>query len=130
MNELRAAIRVAGIVEGVDADDDISRLESLRPTERKRQENRVPRGDVGGGDSFIRQVPVVRDIDIRGERRPAYPAQVDAQFLVARDTERPADHPRRVDLPGMPLAVVNGQRVQDEPAGFRDGGRRCESGRR
>ena len=51
LEELRPAVRIARIVDGVDADEDVARAEHLGPAERERQKQRVARGHVGDGDS-------------------------------------------------------------------------------
>ena len=49
-DELRAAVGIAGVVERVDADDDVVRAEHFGPAERQRQEDRVARRHVGRRD--------------------------------------------------------------------------------
>ena len=104
---------IARVVERVDADDEIARAEHFGPAERERQKNRVPRRHVRGRNVRLAERSRSRGtVDVRCQRRSADAAQVDAQLLMARDAERPRDRARGVHLPRVPLAVVNGQRVQ------------------
>jgi len=50
-HELRTAVGVARIVDGVDADEDAPGLQDLGPGQPQGQEYRVAGRDVGGGDA-------------------------------------------------------------------------------
>src|SRR5262245_1352549 len=88
-DELRPAVRVARVIERVHADDEVVSAEDLRPAEGEREEDRVPRGDVGrwnlrgliGGG----KIAIARDGFLRRQRRSANGAQVDADFLMLLD---------------------------------------------
>ena len=64
-DELGPAIGIAGIVERVDADHEITCAEDLGPGERQRQKNGVPRGHVRHRDARRGQVAAVRHIGAR-----------------------------------------------------------------
>ena len=119
-DERGAAVRVAGVVERVDADDDVARVEDLGPAERQREENRVPRRHVGGGNAGRVQVAVARHARVGGERRPADGAKVDRQLQMLLDAEPAGDGTGRLQLPRVALPVVNGQRTEREALGFGD----------
>ena len=112
---------IAGIVERVDADDDVARVEHFGPAERERQEHRVARRHVGRGNLRGIDRPILRHRQIARQRRAAERGQVHGDLDVAGDAERPRDRARRLDLARVPLAVRDGERVQAEPFGPRDG---------
>jgi hypothetical protein len=111
------AIGIAGVVERVDPDEDVVGTERLRPAERERQEDRIARRDVGGGD-----IPGIRPPgeailwyrDVRGERGAADGREVDRDFEMPLHAEPRRDGPRRLELAGMALPVPDGQCMKPE----------------
>ena len=75
-DEFRPAVGIAGVVERVDADDDVVGAEHLGPAERQRQENRVPRRHVGRRNLRGVEVAIVRHGRARGQRRAADRPQI------------------------------------------------------
>ena len=120
-DELGTAIGISGIVEGVDADENVARVEHLGPAERESEKDRIARGHVGLWNLGRRQIAIARNGDIRGQRRAADGSQIDGLLEMPFDAERPGDGPRRLDFADVPLAVLHGQRAQREPLRFRDG---------
>ena len=127
-DELRPAIGIAGIVERVDADDDVARAERPRPS-------RAP----ATGRSCC--APARRSTECRGASRsrsrgtaasevsdePPMRAQVDVELEMPLDAERARDRARRLDLARVALAVVDGQRVQREALAPARSPRRCRN---
>src|SRR5439155_1339510 len=64
-DELGAAVRVAGIVHGVDPDVDVAGLGDLGKGGGAGQEDEVAGGDVGGGDAAGGGWAVLGDLDVR-----------------------------------------------------------------
>jgi hypothetical protein len=50
---LGPAVRIAGIVERIDPDEDVARLQHLGPGERERQKNRIARRHIGHRDILL-----------------------------------------------------------------------------
>ena len=124
---LRAAVGVARVVQGVDADEDVPRVQHLRIGQRVGEEDRVPRRDVGHGDAAadLAGVAPLGDRDVRGQRRAAEGAQVDRDQRGVPRAQRVRDAERRVGLDGVPLPVAEDERVAVEPLRPGDGqGRR------
>lgn len=46
-NECRAAVRIAGIIQRIDPDENVTRPDSFRQSRRKGEKNQIPRGDIG-----------------------------------------------------------------------------------
>ena len=70
-DELRPAIRIAGIVQRVHADDDVGCADDFGPAERKREHDRVPRRHVGGRNPGRSEIAIARDSVVRRQRRAA-----------------------------------------------------------
>ena len=113
----RTAVRVAGVVQGVDADHDGLRPDHFRPAERQRQEDRVSGGHVRGRDAGVIEIAVLGDLTVAEERGAAERREVDVELDVARDAQMARDLPRRGDLARVHLAVPHGQGVQLVPLG-------------
>src|SRR3954467_14128766 len=92
-DELGTAVGVPRIVERVDADDDVARVERLGPAERQRQENRLSCRNGCWWDPVGGDVSSVRHRVVRGEGRSAECAQVDRELDVSLDVERARDRP-------------------------------------
>src|SRR4051812_33415806 len=121
-NELRPAVGVAGIIEGVDADDDVLCAEDLGPSEREREEDRVARRNIGGWNAGGLQIAIVRHRNIRRERRPPDRTKVDVELEMPFDPQRLRHRPRRLDFAPVTLAVVDRKGEQTEPLRLRDCG--------
>jgi hypothetical protein len=80
-----AAIGVAGVIESIDADEDVGRCEDFGPGERERQEDGVAGGDVGDGDAVgdVREGTRLGDGEVGGEGGVADLAEIDAGDDVA-----------------------------------------------
>ena len=109
-----AAVRVAGVVDGVHPDVQILRLQRLRVAEREREQDGVARRDVGDGHSFADR-RVLGDLDLRGERRPSDRAQVERDDLQRR-RERRGYPLRRLQLVLVPLPVPDGEGCGANPS--------------
>ena len=112
---LGPAVRVAAVVQGVDADEDVAGLQHLGPGQREGQEDRVAGRNVGDRD-LVRQVLgalVVRDADLSGQGRPAEHAQVDVGHDMLGHAERIGDPPGRVKFDAVTLPVAEAERMRD-----------------
>lgn len=112
-DEFGATVGVAGVVEGVDADDDGIGFEDFGPGEGKRQEDSVARGDVGDGDvgrhgGFI---AALGDVDVVSEGGVAEDAEVDFGGAVGGGSEGFGDTSGGEQFDAMALAVVEGKGV-------------------
>src|SRR6478735_2998763 len=65
VDELRPAIGVAGIIEGIHTDENIARAARFAQAQRKAQEDRVARWHVG--NRYPLTHPILRDIDVAGQ---------------------------------------------------------------
>src|SRR5439155_13857260 len=82
------------------------------PAERVAVKDRVARGHVGdrtaGADRLV--TPALGHLDVVGQRRAADGAEIEPQGQVPGGPERCGDLLRRLQLAGMALAVVEGER--------------------
>src|SRR5205085_487599 len=109
---LGPAVRVAGVVEGVDADEKVARVEDFSPAERERKKDGVSRGYVGrrnvrGGDGTI-----LRNRNIARQGRTTEGGQINVELDMTLDAERLRNRASGFDFTDVPLAVANGQRVE------------------
>src|SRR5438067_11076106 len=51
LNELRTAVRISAVVEGVHSYEDVAAPENFGPSQRERQEDRVASWNVGNGNA-------------------------------------------------------------------------------
>ncbi len=122
LHELGAAIRIAGVVDRVDAAEQVGGADHLRPSQRQRQHDGVARRDVGdrdivghGRQAFGIGVGVQRHVDgVAGERRAADAAQVDRDSLVGDRAQGAGDARGGVELGGVALTVAHAQGVHVE----------------
>ena len=123
-DEFRPAVRIAGVVERVHADDDVAGAEHLGPAEREREKDRVSRRHVGrtGCPAAARS----RSCGHRRHPTSATSRRTRADRSSARGAARRRALRRRpraaATLARVPLAVADRQRVQLEPVRLRDGG--------
>src|SRR5439155_2342794 len=102
-NEFRPAVRVPRIIERVHTDDDIAGAEDLGPTERKREEDGVPRRHVRRWNLGSREIAIARNRLVSSQRGAADATQVDRELEMPFDTERSRDGPGRRDLVAVTL---------------------------
>jgi len=81
---LGPTIGIAGVVEGIDTDEDAARLQHLRPGQGKGQEDGIARRDIGDRDTCLCPIrtPILRHRQVTGEGRSTETAQVDVQNKV------------------------------------------------
>ena len=129
--ELRPAVGITGIVDRIDADKNIRRLQHLRPGHGEGKKNRVARGNVGdrnpGADLIGRIMLGYRQIG--GQSAGAEDAEVDFRDLVLRGVEKTGDARGRGKLNRMALSIVEREGVTIEPiaSGDAETGRGIES---
>src|SRR5690606_14799322 len=92
-DELRPAIRITGIIERVDANEDVMRADRLRPAEREREEDEIARGNVSYRNVVAAADALLRHVEIIGERGAAELAQVEREDDVPRRAEVAGDRP-------------------------------------
>src|SRR5215510_1908136 len=127
LDELRAAVGIARVVEGVDPDEDVLRPLHLRPPQGMREEDGVPRRDIRDGDACADCLlaPALGNVDVRGEGGAADGAEVETQDQVRMGAEGRRHLLRRLELAHVALAIVERQRGALVPLGTGDGeGRR------
>ena len=113
LDKCGTAVGIAGVVNGVDADDDLAGLHHLGPAQRKREKNCVARRNVGRRD--VRGVERAVLGNVRW--RPSEPSRQTATDRWRAPTWRTtlralATRARRLELTLMPLPVVDGERKQ------------------
>ena len=100
--------------------NEVARAKHLRPAERKRQEDRVARRDVGRGNLVRIDRPVLGHRLGGRQRGAAERGQVDVELDVPRDAERRRHGARRLQLARVPLTVADRQREEAEAVRPRD----------
>ena len=116
LEELGTAIGIAGIIEGIHADEDIGGIEHFGPREREGKKNRVARGDVGNRNlarHFVRGTPL-GDFHVTGKRGTAEHAQVELRRAMSGYADRFRHSPGGLEFDAMPLAVIERERVELE----------------
>jgi hypothetical protein len=110
LDVLRPAVRVAGIIHGIDANKEIPGPQHLGPAQRQRQEHRVARRHIGDGYALAR---LLRDGDggIR-QCRAADLVQVEPDDLVIGHTGGLRDTHRAPDSRMTALGIVGYQQEQ------------------
>ena len=78
-DELRAAVGISAVVDGVNPQEEIVCPQHFGPAQRHRQEDRVACGDVSDRDArrHLGLSPILGDLDFRGQRRSAEHPQVE-----------------------------------------------------
>ena len=118
-DEFRPAVRIAGVVDGVDADEDVVRAEHLGPGQRERQEHRVARRHVGDRDAAASRAS--------GTAMPrsvsAEPPNAARSMCMTRCSTAPSARATRAaacQFRRVPLAVGEAERVAAKALGARD----------
>jgi len=116
IQEFRTAVRVAGVIDGVDADKNILRPDNLAPAKRKTEKNSVARRNVGNGNFFGHPVarPSLGDFNIRRKRRTAENPQVDRGDDMIPDAQGDRDAPGSVKFATVSLTVIKTERINIE----------------
>ena len=125
--ELRATIGVSAEIDCVCGDVDGLRAACLGESEGVTQKDRVAGRDVRGRDALadLLEAALLGHLDLRVRQRgPADRAEVQGHDAVVPHAEVPRDLPGGVDLPAVPLAVVEGQGDDVQALPLRD----CEGG--
>ena len=122
---LRPAIGISAVVDGVDAEENVGRADHFGIGQRQRQQDRIPRGDVGDGDSVghLPGVAVLGHLDGGGQGAAAEASKIDGRLDVAADAQGPGHPAGRLQLETVPLAVIDRKRIEGKPLSPRDGGR-------
>src|SRR4030095_182143 len=89
LEKARPAVGVPGIVDGIDADENVLGSEHFTPTQCEGKEYRVPRGDVGDGylGRHLPQVAALRHLDVGGESGAANRPEVEAHERMMRNSQ-------------------------------------------
>ena len=114
--ELRPAIRISGVIDGVDSDIQVEGAKRLGPGQGQRQENGVAGRDVGDGDAgrHLFGGAVARHVDVGGEGGAAEGAEVEGEDAVFGGAQGVGDAAGGVEFDGVPLAVGHGEGVAAE----------------
>ena len=121
---LGPAVGIAGVVEGVDTDEDVARGQDLGPGECEGQEDGVAGRHIGDGDALLAQclrVAALGHGDIGGEGGAAEAAQVDIQDDMLGHSQRLRHPLGGLQFNGVPLAIAKGQGIGRETLGLGDG---------
>ena len=124
-DELRPAVGIAGVVQRIDTDHEVARIDDLGPAQRKRQQDRVARGHIRVWNPIANlalRIPVARDAFVGRQRRPTDRPEIDGQLQMTRDAKRAGNSARGFDLASVPLTVRDRQCEELEAVGLRDRG--------
>ena len=117
-DELRATIRIATIVHGVHADEDVVRADDFSPRQSVRKKDGVARRYVGYRYAALLNLvktAVFRHGYVVSEGRSAEHTQVDGQNHMLLDSEFRRDVPGCIHLDSVSLPIGKGQRKKAEP---------------
>ncbi len=118
--ERRAAVGIAGGVEGVRADDDLSGARRFRDGEGEREKERVAGGHIRHGDRGLSERPFRDGEPVVCQRRASERSEAgNPEDAVRGHAVSPGEPPRRRELHPVPLPVVERDRV-DPPAPVRE----------
>src|SRR3972149_6330439 len=112
--ELRAAVRIARVIDRVGRDVDLVRVDRLRVRQGEAEQDRVPSRDVRRGDAMpdLLHRPLLGDRRLPvGEGGTANLRQVDVEDLVNLDAEVFRNPFGGFDLFAVPLPVVDRERA-------------------
>src|SRR6185503_20308627 len=125
----RPAIGIAGVVERVDADDDVPRLEHFRPAKRQPEEDGIAGRHIRDWNVRRPKIAVARDRYIGGQRGSADAAEIKIELEMFGDAERGRDAACRFSFAPVALTVTYRQRVKLVPLrpGDGSGGIRIEA---
>ena len=112
LDEFGPAIRIAAVIEGIDADEDVEGIEGFGPAQSKSKENSVAGGYVGNGNLVLRWVEgIFGHTDIVGKGRMAYPAEIEGNGFVVGQGEEAGDVAGGIDFETVALAIIDGEAV-------------------
>lgn len=122
-DELRAAVGIAGIVDGVHANEDVAGLGDLGVSGGEGEKDEVAGGDVGDGDAVghVSGGAILGNIDVGGERGAADGTEVDGDDAVVDRAENARDLLGGDEFVAVALAVIEGEGVTCESGLARDG---------
>ena len=85
--ELGAAVGVSRVIDAVDPDEEVEGSEDFRPGQGQREEDGVPRGDVGDRDPLghVVEAAILGHVDVGRERAAAEGPQVDGLLHMTGD---------------------------------------------
>jgi hypothetical protein len=112
---LGAAVRVPGVIERVGTNADVVRAEHLGPRERQREQHRVARRHVRGGDLPGIDLTILWNRERIGQRGPADAREIHGDFEVPPHGQHAGHLPGGFDLAGVTLSVQHRQRAHIEP---------------
>src|SRR5260370_20849910 len=122
-DEFGAAVGVSGVIERVDADENVRGLENLSPGQREGEEDGVARGNVSDRNFLAHLGSWARlgHGDVAGERGMAELAEVEGDDAVLGGAEPRSNPSGAIELDPGALAVVEGEgvAVEDNDAGER-----------
>ena len=126
-DEFRAAIGIAGIIEGIDADVDIMGAEDFRPAQGKAQKYRIAGRHVGNRDNTLHQL-VLRHVKICSQGTAAELPQVELHHSMIHRTGPGRIFASLFQLDRMSLAIGETHRIKLKTIGFcyRHTGRRIQ----
>jgi len=123
VDELRAAIGVTGIVESVDADEDVLGAQDFSPGESEREKNRVAGGHVSDGNAFAHGclIAIFGHGNVVSEGGVAEDAEIDFGHTMIGGSEGFGNAGGGGDFDGVALAVIERKRETVEAFTAREG---------
>src|SRR5258708_847243 len=123
IDEFRAAIRIAGVIDCINADEDVRTRKDFRPSQRERKKNGVSRGHIRDWDAIGHTG--FRNVDITGQRRSAEQSQVNGDDQMSCCAVAGCNFGSSLQFNTMPLAVIKTERVTLEALTTRKRETRC-----
>ncbi len=106
-DEVGPTVGIAGIIEGVDSDEDVVGAARFGEPQREAEKDRVSSRHVSDRDAFAKAA--LRNLDIGGQCRPAERTKIERENNVS-ECKPGSNRPRSLELGSMPLIIVNGER--------------------
>lgn len=124
LNELRATIRIAAVIQRINPDKDVIAIQHFRPSQRKAEKDRVPGWHISDGNivGHLRIGSIFWNVNVRRQRAAAELAKIDLDRPMLPHVVVCRDPFSRDELMPMPLAIVKAHRIQRrEPVLFGNG---------
>ncbi len=115
-----AAIGIAGIINGIDPDENVAAAQNFSPGQCERQHDGIACRHIGDGNARVYTVDRHVDVGI-GQRRATELRQPEIKYAMFNGTQRLGDALSRLQLGTVPLAIIERKAVTGESAAARDG---------
>ncbi len=129
LDEVRPAVRIPAVIDGIDTDEDVRSSQDLRPGKGIGQKDGVSGGNIGDRDLLLLLHRIERtgfgDGQIACQCRSADDMQIDLDDEVAPYTHAGSDAFGRLQLENVSLAIIETEGIQFETLLSGDGHGRC-----